>query len=405
MAVPAGRGSGKTELAKRRLVRFLPVRKAWSDPRYFYAAPTEAQARMIAWDHLLRLTPKSWLRGDPNVSNMRIFTKFGSELRVVGMDKPERIEGVQWDGGVLDESCDLKPKVFDKNILPALTHRNGWCWRIGVPKRQGLAAPEFRRFFEEAVREDLPDRAGFTWPSSDILTPDQLQYAMRHMEARDYAEQFNAIWQESGGGVFYAFNREANVRPCGYDHNMPLIIGSDFNVDPMAWAIGHYYGSHMEWHDEIYLSNANTPLALDVLYSRYQHHHGGFQFYGDATGRHRKSSASYSDYQLIMGDERFAKMGREVDYPMSNPSRIDRFAVCNAVMRNAAGEIRMFIDPRCARLIDDLEARSYYPGTRDVNDPIGVGHISDAMGYAVCRLFGIDALPGTGSEIMIRTAV
>jgi hypothetical protein len=136
VAAACGRGSGKTELARRRIVRFLPIKKPWADPMYFYALPTFAQARRVAWKKIKALIPREWCT-KINESEMLIETVFGSSLYVVGMDKPQRIEGDQWDGGVVDESCDQKPKAFDLSIRPALTHRNGWCWRIGVPKRHG----------------------------------------------------------------------------------------------------------------------------------------------------------------------------------------------------------------------------------------------------------------------------
>ena len=49
VGVPAGRRSGKTEIAKRRLVLALSQPKPWHDPRYFYGAPTRDQAKRIAW--------------------------------------------------------------------------------------------------------------------------------------------------------------------------------------------------------------------------------------------------------------------------------------------------------------------------------------------------------------------
>ena len=141
VAVAAGRGSGKTELAKRRLIRYLPVRKPWPDPRYFYGAPTEKQAKRIAWNDLNKLCPRQWVK-EIKLSELTIVTVFGSSLTVVGLDQPQRIEGVQWDGAVIDESCDIKPGTFALNVLPALLHREGWCWRIGVPKRRGIGAAE-----------------------------------------------------------------------------------------------------------------------------------------------------------------------------------------------------------------------------------------------------------------------
>jgi hypothetical protein len=59
VGIQAGRGSGKTELSKRRLVRWLPVPKPWRDPRYFFCAPTHEQAKRLAWNDILALIPKT----------------------------------------------------------------------------------------------------------------------------------------------------------------------------------------------------------------------------------------------------------------------------------------------------------------------------------------------------------
>lgn len=393
IAVPAGRGSGKTELAKRHLVRSLLVSKPWPDPRYFYGGPTWQQAKRVAWADLLRLIPPAWYdKSDVSVSEMRITTLWGAELWVVGLDKPQRIEGTLWDGCVLDESCDLKPQVFDMNVLPTLTWRNGWCWRIGVPKRQGPSAVEFRDYFEAAQSGKLPDAAGFTWPSSDIVPKQMLDFARTMLDPRDYAEQFDAMFQTAGGGIFHCFDEHLNVRRCPYDPQLPLIIGSDFNVDPMAWAIGQRRGDLMEWFDELWLRNANTPRTLDALWAKYASHKGGFQFFGDATSQARKTSADKTDYAHILNDERFKKAGRIVRYPRQNPRIRDKFSACNAMLKNAKGVRRMFVDPVCVHLLADLRARYYKPGTSDPADAGvagDVGHITDAMGYATWMLFPV----------------
>jgi hypothetical protein len=388
VAVPAGRGSGKTELAKRRLVRYLPVIKDWPDPRYFYGAPTTAQAMRIAWKSLKALIPPDWIEDE---KQGELVTKFGSTLIVVGLDKPQRIEGLQWDGCVLDESSDLKPGTFDLTVVPMLTHRNGWCWRIGVPKRQGPGAKEFRKFFEEGLElmgKD-PDRASYTWPSSDILSSAQLKWAQANMDPKNYREQFEARWENSGGSIFYAFEEEYNVRPCVRHPDKPIIVGSDFNVDPMAWVLGHAWEDRIEWFDELWLRDTNTDAALDVLATRYGDHSAGFEFYGDASAKARKTSASLSDYRQILTSEKFKELGRTIHYPSANPPIYDRFAACNAMFCNAHGDCRMFVDAKCERLIDDLKARYYKAGTCEPADTGDLGHITDAMGYAVLRLFPI----------------
>ncbi len=241
---PAGRRSGKTELARRKLVLGLKDLRDWPDPRYFYGAPTEGQAKFLAWDKLLGMIPTNWIDGDPHIAELYIKTKFGSSLHVVGLDKPQRIEGVPWDGGVVDESCDVKPDAIELSIGPALADRMGWLWRIGVPKRQGVGAQNFREFCERAEEGDDPDEDSFSWPSSDIQPPEVLRYYQRHMDPKDYAEQFDASWQKAGGKIFHSYG-EYNERACNFHPKLLLIIGCDFNVDPMAWIFGHQFeGSH-----------------------------------------------------------------------------------------------------------------------------------------------------------------
>jgi hypothetical protein len=394
VAVPAGRGSGKTQLAKRRLVRHLSpkMRKPWPDARYFFGGPTHDQAKRLAWQDFKNMIPRDWVDWDQDVreSDLKITTRWGTELHVVALDKPQRMEGVQWDGCVLDESCDLKPGVFTRSILPMLTHRKGWCWRIGVPKRQGPSAREFRQFYEQAISGEEPQAAGFTWPSGDIVLPEEVDYARRTMDPKDFMEQFMARFETAGGSVFYAFDEKENVRPCKYHRDRPLAVASDFNVDPMCWVLGHCYENRVEWIDEIWLRNTNTQYTLDRLATMYSEHRGGWEFYGDAAGRARTTSASQSDWRQIYNDGRFDSPTRKkLCYPKANPPIDDRLAACNAMFCNAAGERRMFIDPKCKKLIMDIEDRGYKTGTRDLADTGDVGHITDAMGYAVHRRFPI----------------
>ncbi len=389
VAAACGRGSGKTELARRYVVRHLPIKKAWNDPMYFYALPTVAQAKRIAWKRIKLLVPPNWLLKRPNESELKIETVFGATLYIIGMDKPHRIEGVQWDGGIVDESCDQKPGSFNLSIRPALSHRNGWCWRIGVPKRYGIGAAEFKEFWQRGMDGD-PDIDSYQWPSEDILIAEECENAQRIMDSRDYNEQYRASWEQVGGSVFHAFDSVLNVREVIYDPNLPLIIGSDFNVDPMAWAIGQRHGSELWVLDELYQRNTNTVQCLDSLHRKYGGHTGAFDFFGDATGAARKSSASSSDYIQIRNDKRF--QGARVFYPKANPRVKNRFAACNARFCNAAGERNCFIHPRCKNLIRDLETRAYKKDKKGVSEPDDygdVGHITDALGYIIHRLWPI----------------
>ncbi len=143
--VPAGRRSGKTELAKRRLVEHLFRKTFHGLPGcYFAAAPTRAQAKRIFWRDLKSLIHRGWIE-KINETDLQIITTVGSELWVHGLDVPERVEGSPWDGCVIDEIANCKPGIWDAHIRPALADRRGWAWLIGVPDMFGPAQIDYER--------------------------------------------------------------------------------------------------------------------------------------------------------------------------------------------------------------------------------------------------------------------
>jgi hypothetical protein len=414
IALDCGRRSGKTELMKRRAVRHLPIAIAnCPHTRYGIGAPTHDQAKEIHWQDLLDLIPDYWIlggKGGPNVSYSTLsitcqFNTHQATIRVFGLDKPHRIEGGYFNGFCGDEWSDVRPGIFDRVIRPMLADYHGWAVLGGVPKRQGVGSAWYRSLCEKISRGEYPDAERYHWPAADILDAAEIQHARETLDPKDFREQYDACWETAGGGVFHCFDRAYNVRPCSYHGDKPIIVGCDFNVDPMAWVLGHRYENRLEWFDEVWIKNTNTQAALNMLASRYDGHPGGWQFYGDASSQSRHTSASQSDYAQILNDERFKRMGRTIHFPGKNPDVADRFAACNAMFCNAAGDRRMFADDCCRHLIEDLENRSYREGTREVADGKYQGHITDAMGYATHRLFPIRVARAglaaviTGSEV------
>jgi hypothetical protein len=382
--VTAGRGSGKTEIARRRVCAHLIVRKPWTDPLYFYALPTYGQAKRVAWDPINALIPDSWIKRRHN-SGMIIETVFGSTLFVVGLDNPARIEGVQWDGGVIDESSDQKPGVYGRSVRPALSHRSGWCWRIGVPKRHGPGAKEYKEAFYRGVRQE----AGFesyTWPSTDILTPAEVAELAATLDPKDFNEQVLGNWETAGGQAFYAFDPDYVMAKVPYRPNALIVVGCDFNVSPMCWCMSHLvtgpYGPELHTFDELFMKDCSTQRALNALHSRYSAHQSGWLFVGDASSAARKTSATSTDYTQILNDKRF---NAKVRFPKANPPIKDRLASCNALLCNALDQRRCKIDYGCQHLRDDLENRVQKPNG-DFDDHGDIGHMTDAWGYVIHKL-------------------
>lgn len=402
-AIVAGRRSGKTDLCRRKLVLQLPIKKPWPDPRYYFILPTYRQAEEVAWEKIKELVPPAWiLKGGINNTKMTIKTVFGSKLLVAGADKPKRLEGVPSDFVMIDESADQQPGLFSRTILPMLTERSGNCYRLGVPKKDGIGRMEFREFYQHGL-QGLNQIASFHWVSADILDPGEVELARAHLDPVEFAEQFEAMWQDLGSSVYYNFG-QVNLRDdFDYDPAYEIVVGCDFNVDPMCWTLSQFIDGKLYVFDELFLRDANTPKTMDFLANKFHAHTAGWKFFGDATSKARKTNASRSDYVIIKNDARFGN--KRVIFPEKNPSRRDRYASVNAAFKTADGNTRLYVHTRCKRLINDFNAVSYVEGTTDLEDYTGtdLGHMSDALGYEVYGLMPIRVIPTSIPTVLSKT--
>lgn len=190
--VPAGRRSGKTERAKRYLVK-----RACDGPvgRYFAAAPTFAQVKKIFWEDLKLLSFSPSHKKQPSETELIIYLPNGSTIELVGLDKPERFEGIAWLGGIIDEIASIKPEAWATNIGPALKTYNPtrpnyrpWVWLIGVPEGRNF----YYDLCEYAKLDSSVDWDCFTWKSADILPEDEIADAKATLSPMQYRQEYEA---------------------------------------------------------------------------------------------------------------------------------------------------------------------------------------------------------------------
>ncbi len=192
------------------------------------------------------------------------------------------------------------------------------------------------------------------------------------------------------GQVYYSFDRQRNLAEGKLDAAGPLRWSLDFNVDPMCSVVAQIRDSIVHVIDEIAIGRVSTPEVCQQFLERYPDHRGGVVIYGDATGTRRQTTGT-SDFEMVR--QALARGGyRSASYriPRANPEVRARVNLMNAMLRSAKGETRLFIDPRCRELIQDLEQVCYKPGSSVIDkekDPRRT-HMSDALGYLVwqeCR--------------------
>jgi len=75
----------------------------------------------------------------------------------------------------------------------------------------------------------------------------------------------------------------------------------------------------------------------------------------------------------------------EYRIPRSNPAVRDRLEMVNGMLKNANGDRRLFIAPRCRELILDLEQVVLQEGSLiiDKTKDLRRTHLSDALGYLI----------------------
>lgn len=395
--VPAGRRSGKTEIAKRRIVRTaLAVTATWHDPRFFLGAPTRDQAKSIFWNDLKLLVPERFRWGRPRETDLTIRLINGAEIVVVGMDKPQRIEGRPWDGGVLDEYANMRPGAWTENVRPALAERRGFCWFVGVPEGRN----HYYDLDQQALADTTGTWASYSWPSADILDPEEVEAARQDMDELTFQQEFEAKFVSFTGRAYHGFDERTNCQPLEYDPRAPLLLCFDFNVDPGVAAVLQQMrfddGDGLGAIGEVFIERAsNTERVVRRLIEDWGQHPGRVVLFGDATGGSRGTAKLQgSDWDIIKNMLRPVfgnRLGFEV--PASNPTERARINAMNSLCRSAAGAIRFKVDPkRCPNTVKDLAGVTLIPGSAgeiDKDSNPKLTHLSDAIGYCVSRLYPI----------------
>ena len=385
---PCGRRSGKTERAKRKLIK-----AGWRTPgRMFFAgAPTRAQAKKIWWNDL-KLLAMAPLLGRNAVSEGELIIRMpnGAEVHVVGLDEPARIEGQPWAGGVIDEVADLKPHAIPLHILPALStvdprwpDYRAWLDLIGVP--EGLN--HYYDLCEAARTGQWPDARVYHWVSADILPADEIEAAKGRMSARQFRQEYEAAFEGATGRIYEDYG-DANCTSERIGAAEPLAWMHDFNYTPLSSAVAVERGGKLLALDEIVLASAVAHNAAVEFCERYKAHaNRTVKLYGDPAGRAGEKHAQQSNYTAI--ESYLRSQGWTVDrrVKLAAPAIRDRQNAVRAKICNARGERTLFVNPvTCPTLHKGLRTVQLKEGSAfQEDDSNSAQHITPAIGYWIDR--------------------
>lgn len=384
----AGRRSGKTLLSQGKLFHRLWDVKPWNDARYFFAGPTRDQAKRIAWQRMLDMiqdSPNASRILNINLSDLIITLGIDkgktSSLHIVGLDSPQRMEGVGWDGGIGDERADWKAGIWNANIRPALADRKGFCYIIGTPDFEGPSSEEFKEQFELGLAGQQGYES-FTWPSREVVSAEEIEAARKDSPPNIFRQEYEASFESTPGRAYPDFTRTRHVVNSEFNKEFPLIAGCDFNRVHHTWGAYQYYEGRYWIIDDLYVNNGTVEAMCNEL-EVYAEQKGAKKllFYGDYSGEQRRAEATHSAWQQIR-----AKFSEAEYFYKVQPPVADRIERVNTQLWNAAGESHINVNSRAVRHIADFERVTRamaYAGEGGTNGELT--HASSAFGYFVHR--------------------
>lgn len=369
-ALNAGRRFGKTHLAALELMASAVNRKGSIN---WYVAPTYRQAEQIAWAKLKAMIPAAYIAAK-NESDLSITLRNRSTIALRGADNPDSLRGPGLDFVVLDEAAFQKHEAWAEVIRPALSDRLGRALFISTPCGYNW----FYDLYCAAKGRD--DWAAFQFTTLDggNVPNSEVEAARSELDERTFRQEYEASFEALTGRVYYAYDREQNARPIADDGKSPVLVGMDFNVNPMSAVFAIRAGDQLHFFGELLMPNGNTEEMSKAIRARFPDR--SVRVYPDPTGNARKTSApvGQTDFTILRA------AGLNVVAPSHPYPVADKINTVNSAMKTASGIRRIFVDPvKCPNLVKAWDGLTYREGTSEPDKSLGLDHVTDAAAYLI----------------------
>ena len=371
-----GRRFGKTHLCIREMCRHAAQNPG---SQINYISPSYRMSKNIVWIQLVnKLTELKWIK-KKNEAELQIVLKNNSVITLKGADNFDSLRGVGLDFVVLDEFQDIAPQAWSEVVRPSLSDRQGKALFCGTPKGVGSWS---HKLYTQAVHEPNWNAWQFTTIEGGRVPQEEIDAARRDLDDKTFAQEYLATFNTYSGVVAYNFDYKASVRPCENPITSVIHVGQDFNLSPMSSTIAQMTNQGIHVFDEIKLMSSNTDEVVKELKDRYPN--SKIIVYPDPASRQKKTSAGGRTDMSILENAGFEVRARKYHTPIR-----DRVNSLNALLKNAKGERKLFIDPKCKNTIDSLQRLTYKEGTNQIDKDNGLDHFFDSIAYMVDYLFPI----------------
>lgn len=347
--------------------------------------------RSIWLDTLPKVIDLAFPKLSPHPNKSDFFYKLanGSEIWIGGMDDQKSVEkilGNEYSTIYFNECSQLdfssiqiaKTRLAEKNNLikkcfydenpPTKSHWSYWLFEKGIDP------------IDEVPLSDPENYASLLMNPIDNLQNIDSEYVamLEKMPEKEKNRFLLGLYNdETGGQVYYSFKRDVHVISLQKQPGT-VMIAMDFNVNPFTAIVFQFINNSFYVIDEVFLQNSDTYKMCAELKSR---GYSGLKILPDSTGGSRKTSGK-SDFDILKEN------GFQIESTM-NPYVQDRVNNVNRLFTSD----KIFIDPKCKKLINDLEKVVWKDNKLDQSGTNKMlTHISDCLGYAAWKLSPINPI-------------
>jgi hypothetical protein len=200
------------------------------------------------WAALKSAIPPRWI-ARKNETDLSITLKgYESTIALRSADNPDALRGVGLDFAVLDEYSNIDPVTWSEVIRPALADKQGQAIIQGSPR--GYNA--LYALYSQALEADHWAAFKFSTAEGGLVPPEEIEAVRTALDPRTFGQEFDADLAQSVNRVYLMFQREHNVRADLQDAGGPLLVGLDFNVNPMGAVIGQKAADELHIFDQYF---------------------------------------------------------------------------------------------------------------------------------------------------------
>ena len=309
---------------------------------------------------------------DWSSSLQKLTFKNGSEILFRHFDEPNKLKSLNLGFVEIEEMSDIPYDTF-KMLLGRMRQKVKKSWKDFTYRIFGHTNPETCRgwVYKTFKENKSPNYRLISAPTTqNIYLPKGFCDELKKV----YDEQYYNIFvlaqngEYNNGLVIKDFSDE-NIKEITYQPEMDLHISCDFNVDPMCWVFAHKTDDKVFYFDEIAMENTTTAKACDEFYRRYPNHKGKIIVNGDASGDNRSCTSEYTNYVII--NKKLLQFGYDVEIQIKafNPPIKKRIMAFNSKVRSANGEVCLFVDKKCEKLLYNIYNLKYKEGSSKIDIP------------------------------------